>query len=163
MADSLDDLSGADFINVSDLCDRFEELESERENLTASLEEAREERVSNPAGEESALDSVIAEREAAVTAWDASDDGEEFAKLRAILDELNGSGGDHQWRGDWYPATLIRESHFKDYAQELAEEIGAINSDASWPNNCIDWEKAADELRVDYSEQEVEGRTYLYR
>lgn len=150
MADSLDDLSGSDFINVSDLCDRFEELESEREDLALALAEAKGK-------------AAKAEAQRDLDAWDASEDGEEFAKLRALLDDLKGYGGDHQWLGDWYPQTLIRDSHFKDYAQELAEDIGAINSDAKWPNNCIDWEKAANELRVDYSEQEVEGISYLYR
>ncbi len=41
----------------------------------------------------------------------------------------------------------------EDFAQNMAEEIGAINRDASWPNNCIDWEQAAREIMYDYVEE----------
>lgn len=66
--------------------------------------------------------------------------------------------------GDWkYGAQLIRETYFKDYAQQLAEDIGAVNADATWPNNCIDWEQAARELEVDYTQVDFDGVTYLIR
>lgn len=87
----------------------------------------------------------------------------ELTTLTRLLDDLKGYGGDEQWCGDWYPITLIRDSYFQEYAQELAEDIGAINSDATWPNNCIDWEQAARELKVDYSTVEFDGVTYWYR
>lgn len=87
----------------------------------------------------------------------------ELKMLTELLEELEGNGGDEQWRGSWYPVTLIRESYFKDYAEELAEDIGAINSEASWPNNHIDWDAAADELLGDYTSTEFEGVTYYYR
>ena len=91
------------------------------------------------------------------------DEAAELKTLTAFLEDLKGNGGDEQWEGDWYPVTLIRDSHFRDYAEELAEDIGAINSDATWPNNCIDWDRAARELQVDYSSAEFEGVTYWYR
>ena len=93
-------------------------------------------------------------------------DEEDFAdyeQLKNFLDEMKGYGGDHVWRGDWYPVTLIRDSYFEDYAQELAEDIGAINSDMSWPNNCIDWEQAARELQMDYNAFEYGDVTYWAR
>lgn len=99
-------------------------------------------------------------------AVDAIGEGEHIAEwkfLTAILADLAGNGGDEQWRGDWYPVTLIRDSYFTDYAQELAEDIGAVNADAFWPNNCIDWKQAARELQMDYSIVEVDGATYWYR
>ena len=40
----------------------------------------------------------------------------------------------------------------EDFAQQMAEETGAIDSDASWPQTCIDWEQAAHELMWDYNE-----------
>ena len=40
----------------------------------------------------------------------------------------------------------------EDFAQNMAEEIGSIDKNATWPNNCIDWEYAARELMYDYSE-----------
>ena len=88
---------------------------------------------------------------------------EEHATLCAILDDLKGNGGDEHWRGDWYPALLIRASHFRDYAQELAEDCGMVNSNATWPNNCIDWEQAARDLSMDYTSTEIYGATYFYR
>lgn len=87
---------------------------------------------------------------------------EELATLSAFLADLAGNDGDEEWRGDWYPVTLVRDSYFKDYAQELAEDIGAIPADAQWPCRCIDWDKAAWELRMDYTSAEYSGVTYWY-
>lgn len=92
-----------------------------------------------------------------------AEDGEELATLNAIMEDLKGSGGDEQWRGDWYPVTLIRDDYFVEYAQELAEDCGMVNDNASWPNNCIDWDKAARELQYDYSSTEIDGVTFWYR
>jgi hypothetical protein len=58
---------------------------------------------------------------------------------------------------------FIDEDYFEDYARELAYDIGAIDSDTSWPCTHIDWEAAADELRMDYTEVEFEGNNYLVR
>lgn len=88
---------------------------------------------------------------------------EELATLVALLDDLKGCGGDHQWRGDWYPINLVRDTYFTTYAQELAEDIGAVNPEASWPHTCIDWDKAARDLLVDYAAVEFDGVTYWYR
>ena len=87
----------------------------------------------------------------------------ELSELRKLLADLDGAGGDEQWRGDWYPVTLIRDSYFKEYAQELAQDIGAVDANATWPNNCIDWEYAARELRHDYTGVDVAGVTYWTR
>lgn len=91
------------------------------------------------------------------------EDSREYETLRSLLENLAGSGGDEQWRGYWYPVTLIHDSYFKEYAQELAEDIGAIDRNSTWPNNCIDWERAASELQTDYSSVEFDGDTYWYR
>jgi antirestriction protein len=42
-------------------------------------------------------------------------------------------------------------SNDEDFAEEMAESLGAIDRNASWPQNCIDWEFAAKELMYDYS------------
>jgi hypothetical protein len=91
------------------------------------------------------------------------DEDKELKDLESVLEDLAGNGGDHQWEGDWYPVTLVRESHFEDYARQLAEEIGAISGDENWPCNCIDWERAARELRMDYSSVDFDGETYYFR
>jgi hypothetical protein len=88
---------------------------------------------------------------------------EELADLEILLSDLRGNGEDEQWRGKWYPVALIRDSYFEDYARELAEDIGAIRSDVGWPCNCIDWEQAARELKLDYNIVKIGGVTYWYR
>lgn len=91
------------------------------------------------------------------------DEVQELIALTALMEDLKGMGGDEQWRGDWYPVTLINNMYFKTYAQELAEDIGAVDTDAKWPNNCIDWDVAANELKHDYSIVLVDGNTYWTR
>lgn len=93
----------------------------------------------------------------------ADDDAAELAMLEGILSELAGYGGDEEFDGDWYPVQLIDESYFQEYAQELAEDCGVVDTNARWPMNCIDWEQATRELQVDYSSIEIRGFTYWYR
>lgn len=88
---------------------------------------------------------------------------DELKPLTDLADDLKGYGGEEQWRGDWYPVSLVRDSYFRDYAEELAEDIGAIDRNAMWPNNCIDWERATHELQIDYSHVEFGGVTYWHR
>jgi len=40
----------------------------------------------------------------------------------------------------------------EDFAQELAEAVGELPRETRWPLYCIDWEWAARELMMDYSE-----------
>lgn len=91
------------------------------------------------------------------------DETEELEELEELLSELQGMGGDEKFDGYWFPSMLIRYSYFQDYAQELAEDCGMVNKNATWPNNCIDWELAARELRHDYSSVEIDGVTYWTR
>ena len=66
--------------------------------------------------------------------------------------------------GDWeHGETLIRKDYFPKYAEQFAEDIGAIDKDARWPNDCIDWEKAASELEMDYTSLDFDGEEYLMR
>jgi hypothetical protein len=86
----------------------------------------------------------------------------EFSTLASILVDLNGMGGDEQWRGDWYPITLIRDSFFADYARELLEECGELPRKI--PHYIeIDWQATARNIRVDYSSIEINGATYWTR
>jgi antirestriction protein len=86
----------------------------------------------------------------------------ELAALHAIMDELKGYGGDEQWRGDWYPAQLIDDEYFVEYATDLVVECGDITRD--WPHYVVvDWERTARNIREDYSTVDVDGRVYWYR
>lgn len=93
----------------------------------------------------------------------ADDNAAELDMLEGILSELAGYGGDAEFDGDWCPVTLVCNEYFEEYAQNLAEECGMVDTSASWPMNCIDWEQAARELQMDYSSIEIRGFTYWYR
>ncbi len=88
---------------------------------------------------------------------DLHDEIAELKTLRDLQEQCEGYAGD--WK---YGATLVRDDYFTTYAQDYAEEIGAIK-DCSWPNNCIDWEQAASELQQDYTSVEFDGVTYWVR
>ena len=90
-------------------------------------------------------------------------DEEEYQALDNLLLQLKGSGGDEEWRGDWYPIMLIRETYFETYAEQLAEDCGDLDENPRWPYTCIDWERAAKELQYDYAACEFEGIIYYYR
>lgn len=90
------------------------------------------------------------------------DEKDEFTQLQTILDDLKGNGGDEQWRGDWYPVTLIRDSYYTEYAEELVKDIYNLPSDIPAFIE-IDWVKTGENMLVDYSETEIDGTTYYYR
>ncbi len=84
-------------------------------------------------------------------------EAEELTALKALTEEASGSP-------DWsYGETLIRDSYFQNYAQELAEDCGMLKDATSWPLTCIDWEQAARELQYDYTSAEFDGVTYWIR
>lgn len=85
------------------------------------------------------------------------EDVEELVALKALAKEAEGSP-------DWaYGETLIRDSYFQDYAEELAEDCGMIAEGANWPNTCVDWEQAAEELQQDYMSVDFDGVDYWIR
>ena len=88
--------------------------------------------------------------------WEA-DNGHELDALRELAGECEGFP-------DWkYGLTLIRDSYFEDYAQDLAEDCGMLQKGATWPYTCIDWEQAARELQADYSMVTFDGVDYWVR
>jgi len=40
----------------------------------------------------------------------------------------------------------------KDFAEDYAEQVGALVKGGLWPNDCIDWEMAARDLMFDFTE-----------
>lgn len=132
-----------DILDSRDVIARRDELAEEQVALVADAEEATAE---NAPRAEDARNALIEWRE---------DNAEELAALEAFISE-----GSDEWS---HGVTLVRESYFEDYAQELAEDIGAIRSDAAWPLTCIDWKRAARELRYDYTGADFAGVTYYYQ
>jgi len=109
----------------------------------------------------------LAEREAFKN--DAIDSGKEFVEEDYPefddLDELNrlikiceeGESTFSEWK---YGTILINDSYFEEYAREYAQDIGAIERDTSWPCTYIDWEAAANALKMDYCSMDIDGETY---
>jgi hypothetical protein len=138
---------GDDILDLNELRRQLDDLEMLREDASDqdALEEAESE---DGCGIWTGPDDQVYINDGS---WD-TDLHEEWRKLDDFLSEVGG-------RAD----TAILDSHFETYAQELADDIGAIDRHAKWPLNHIDWEAAADELRHDYSTAEWDGHTYLYQ
>ncbi|MGD9670265.1 MAG: hypothetical protein AB7U75_14705 [Hyphomicrobiaceae bacterium] len=125
-----------DTIAMSDLLDAIAEIEDEYNALKDAAE----------SGEDSDLEAL-----------DEFCDTSGWTVMNDLVDEVT------QSCGDWQHEVLISESYFKEYAQELAEDIGAVNRNADWPNNCIDWDAAAEQLKMDYTEVDFDGKAYWIR
>lgn len=85
-------------------------------------------------------------------------DDDEAGELRK-LEALNIQGeGFKEWP---YGLTMIRDNHFADYIREDYPETHEDGPDLNtWPFNCIDWDRAAEETQSDYSEIDFDGVTY---
>lgn len=130
-----------DVIDSRDVIARIDELEGERDDHPMP---------NDGSGDDDAI---------RFEAWREAhpEDATELAALQALTAEAEGYG-------DWaHGETLIRDSHFKAYAQELADDLGLISADARWPATCIDWEEAAEELKQDYTAYDFDGVTYWGR
>jgi hypothetical protein len=134
------DISNSDdVIDSRDVIARIDELEAERDEARGEWD-----------GES------LTDKPDALTEWE-EDFGDELLALLKLQEEAEGSP-------DWtYGETLIRDSYFQDYAEQLADDVGAIDSNASWPICHIDWEAAADALKADYMSVDFDGVEYWIR
>lgn len=123
-----------DIFDSRDLIERIEELET-LEELALDVEATQED----------------------VDEWTRELDNE-LAALRKFAD-------DAQHCGDWeYGATFIHEDYFTQYSKELVSDCGYIPEELPWwIEDHIDWEGVADDLKLDYSEFELDGNTYYAR
>lgn len=131
-------------IDSRDVIERISELESERDELQDAVDSADDEKEKETAQE--ALDE-----------WDCSDEGLEFKALQSFAEDASG------YCSDWiHGASLIRESYFTEYTQELLSDIGDLPRDL--PSYIvIDWEATADNIKADYTEVDFDGVAYLMR
>lgn len=177
-----------DILDSRDIIERFEELDGEHDDLTDAVTEAKGELESamndlgtaqhdlynaNTSGDEAARDEALADcdtyqraaddadealkaAEEALATWDGAD---EWAVLKALCAQGEGCA-------DWsYGETMVHESHFADFAEDLAKETSDVPSSQwnQWPFNCIDWDHAADQLKQDYTSIDFDGQTYYVR
>jgi len=75
-----------------------------------------------------------------------------FDACKAYLENFYPGDADSYDLSDFEEAYEGEYSSDEDFAREMADNTGAIDNNASWPNNCIDWEQASSELMHDYTE-----------
>jgi hypothetical protein len=158
-----------DVIDSRDIIERIDELRSELDSLIESYQEAEEPDMQAAtlsaladwlAIEEHArgdLASAIDSQTFKLKEWANSEEASELNDLEELAEEAEGYAAD--WK---YGETLIRETYWVDYCQELCEDIGDI------PKNIphyieIDWGKTAENIKADYTTVEYGNVTYLIR
>ncbi len=169
--------NGMDIIDSRDIIKRIEELESYREDAQATAQEkvdrfaelhAKDELTEDE--QEELREYSPPEKEIVGHGRSLDDNTEQYTSvdwdeetyneleiLKALADEGEGCS-------DWsHGETLIRDSYFETYAEELAEDIGAIGKDTQWPLSYIDWEAAANALKQDYTCVDFDGVEYWIR
>lgn len=150
-----------DVIDSRDVIARIEELEETRDDLQTSADDAASDR------EDLADDADDSARQDADKAFAAANDSlaewresEDAAELKALT-EFAAEAADYA--DDWrYGATLIRDSYWTEYVEELLRDIGDL------PQNIpsyivIDWEATGENIKVDYTSVEFGGVTYWVR
>jgi len=143
MARSTEISNTDDIIDSRDVIARIAELETELESLKENCETA-----DSP--------EALAAANLAAELWEE----EEAHELKNLL-KLAVEG--EEYAPDWHHGeTLIRESYFAEYIQELCDDCGYMTKDLpTWI--VIDWEATSNNLRHDYTEVEFDGVTYLIR
>lgn len=142
---------GEDIIDSRDVVSRIEELRDELAGTPFANDSYDADTLTR------IRDETPEEWQAAADNWD-EDNIDELIALVSFVEQ--GSSAASDWK---YGAIFIHDSHFQDYAIQLADEIGAVSWDARWPANCIDWKEAAAQLKADYTVVEVNGETYYTR
>ena len=133
-------------LDTRDLNDRKIELEGYRDALDtarALLAEAETEQEKEQAQESVELAEIdFGEAEA-----------EELAELEELESEIS------EWR---HGETLILDSDFVDYVEEMLKDCGDLPKDIPW-YIAIDWQKTADNIAIDYSTVIYQGQDYYVR
>lgn len=76
-----------------------------------------------------------------------------------ILATLGADAGE-EWP---YGMVFVAEEYFTTYTQEFAEEVGGVDNSTTWPLYHIDWDAAAEELKMDYGVYDLDGQTFYAR
>lgn len=150
-----------DVIDSRDIIRRIEDLESDRDTYEIDCSTCKEDEDGDRPSSCDACAGTgkVSDTDESRAEWkiENPDDAEELRVLKELADQGEGYG-------DWnHGETLIRDSYFETYAQQFAEDIGALEGCDKWPATCIDWERAARELQQDYTSIEYDGETYWMR
>lgn len=132
-----------DMIDSRDIEKRIEDLEDERDKFEEDNE------LSPYVGEGMNEDEKWDE-------WEDSGDAEELKILKSLQDQGTGYGFGSE--------TLIRDSYFVEYCEELVKDIGDLPDDLpGYIEANINWEGVANDLQADYTSLDYDGVTYWMR
>jgi hypothetical protein len=138
-------------LNTQDMQVRIEELEEEFAEWLSRLDDEQRLNIADN------LDLTIAKMQDGDwrEAWEGTPEGEELKNILALKEDIG-----REWSDGVY---LVADRDFEEFAEQEAEELSLIKDSNAWPANCIDWSKAADELKSDYSQVDYDSETYWYR
>lgn len=121
-------------IDSRDIQERIDELEIEQHNFEESADQPD-------------------------ATWETAypDEAKELSELLQLKQDVE------EYNSEWkYGVALIRDDYFTEYCQDMVEDIGDLPRDV--PSYIvIDWEATADNLKMDYTEVDFDGHTYLVR
>lgn len=139
--------NSADLIDSRDIIARIAELQRERQSW-----------IDGEWDENSSLHHDHQTKSLALR-WAArfEDEAEELDALVTFATEAE------DYTDDWHHGvTLIRDTYFVEYVQDLLADCGTIPSDLpSWV--VLDWDATAENMQVDYTSVELDGVTYWVR
>lgn len=141
-----------DIIDSRNIISRIEELQDEQQALKDAVADV-EANLSESDENTSDLLEELEEANLSLAEWNA-DAGAELKILEALRKEAEDISDD--WE---YGCTLVKDSYFEQYAQELAEDISDSNLDR-WPCTCINWKMAYRDLKQNYTSVDFDGVTY---
>jgi DNA repair exonuclease SbcCD ATPase subunit len=141
----------SNYLDTRELEERRQELQALKDELDEAREIYREEGMSE---EDIEQIEAVKERLSDAEQEFGDDEAKELEELDALADQIS------EWNSG---ETLIPCSDFESYALQYAEDTGAIADFSSWPATCIDWEEAASELAMDFTEVTYQGTDYYVR
>jgi hypothetical protein len=151
-----------DLIDTRDLIKIIEDFERDRDAHHEEIDERAEELEELEADEDADPDAIaevrkqLNEAEAALAEW-IEDEAEELKTLKDFAEQVEDYCTDFL-----HGETLIRESYFTEYAEELVKDCYGLPSDL--PSFIvIDWEATAENVKQDYTSAEFDGVTYYFR
>ena len=138
------------YLDTRDLQEQIDNLESEIEDLNEYLEDLDKD-----------LGMCGSEIEILSTKHEIYKFQEQLQDLRDELQPLLDlkAEGIPEWDDG---ATLIPESDWEEYVEDLVKDCGYIPNDLPWWI-VIDWAATSDNVAADYSTVDYDGDTYYYR
>lgn len=134
------------------------DLKEQRDDLKQEILDSFLETFEHYAEQTETFEDILFDEEE-IESWKADwqEELEEIAEIDRVEDEVCNGEFD-------FGTTLIKEYDFEEYCEDFVKDCGYLSRDTpALIENNIDWSGIADDMRIDYSEVEYQGTTYLYR